>query len=88
LRIFGSIFAAIFLAELGDKTQLATISFVAAGKSKLTVFLGATAALALTSFIGVYFGSFAARFVPASYIRVGAGGLFLVIGALLIFNKL
>lgn len=88
LRILGSVFMTIFLSELGDKTQLATLSFAAAGKDRLTVFLGAAAALAVTSLIGVYFGGFLARAVPGSYIKIGAGCLFIVIGALFLLNKL
>jgi putative Ca2+/H+ antiporter (TMEM165/GDT1 family) len=86
LRLLGSVFLSIFVAELGDKTQLATFSFAAAGKSRLAVFLGAVAALTLASFLSVYFGDIIARAVPAQYIKLGAGGLFMVIGAWLIFS--
>lgn len=88
LRIFGSVFLSIFVAELGDKTQLATLSFAAAGKTRLTVFLGAAAALTLASLMSVYFGDLIARAIPSSYIKIGAGCLFIAIGALLLFNKL
>lgn len=88
LRILGSVFISVFLAELGDKTQLATLSFAAAGKNRLSVFLGSAVALTLASLIAVYFGSMISRAVPANYIKIGAGCLFLAIGALLLFNKL
>ena len=80
-RLLGSVFLAIFVAELGDKTQLAALSFSTAGKSRLAVFLGALFALALSSFLAVYFGDLIARAVPAHYIKFGAGGMFVAIGA-------
>jgi len=79
-KVFFATFGMIFLAELGDKTQLATLVFAAESKSRLSVFLGSAGALALTSLLAVAFGSFVNRFVPANYIRMGAGALFIVLG--------
>jgi len=73
-------FAMIFLAELGDKTQLATLVFAAESKSKLAVFLGSASALLLTSLLAVVFGSVLSRLVPANYIKTGAGALFVLLG--------
>lgn len=80
LKILLTTFGMIFLAELGDKTQLATFAFAAESKSRLAVFLGSAGALVLTSMLAVVFGSTLSRLVPANYIRVGAGALFVLLG--------
>lgn len=76
LRTFGM----IFLAELGDKTQLATFAFASNSKSRLAVFLGSAGALVLTSLLAVLFGSVVSRLVPSNYIKIGAGALFVFLG--------
>ena len=73
-------FVMIFLAELGDKTQLATLAFAAESKSKVAVFLGSAGALLLTSLLAVAFGSALSRLIPATYIKTGAGVLFVLLG--------
>ena len=79
-RVFLATFWMIFLAELGDKTQLATLTFAAESKSRMAVFIGSAGALVLTSLLAVIFGSFIRRIVPANYIRIGAGALFVILG--------
>jgi putative Ca2+/H+ antiporter (TMEM165/GDT1 family) len=79
-RTMFTTFGMIFLAELGDKTQLATFGFAAESKSRLAVFLGSAGALVLTSLLAVVFGSVVSRVVPANYIKIGAGGLFVLLG--------
>lgn len=86
-KTFLMTFGLVFLAELGDKTQLATMLLVAQNKSPGAVFLGAAVALVLSSFLGVMFGSVIARFVPQHYLQNGAGVAFVVIGALLLLGK-
>jgi putative Ca2+/H+ antiporter (TMEM165/GDT1 family) len=82
-KLFGSTFVAIFLAELGDKTQLATFSLAAsAPTSRLVVFAGAALALVATSALGVLLGDVVARFVPPHYLRKAAGVLFVALGVL------
>jgi putative Ca2+/H+ antiporter (TMEM165/GDT1 family) len=78
-------FGMIFLAELGDKTQLATLTFAAESKSRLAVFIGSAGALVLTSLLAVLFGSGVARLVPAHYVKLAAGVLFVVLGLWMIF---
>jgi Ca2+/H+ antiporter, TMEM165/GDT1 family len=79
-KVFFTTFWMIFLAEVGDKTQLATLAFAAENKSRLTVFLGSAAALVLTSLLAVLLGSLVSRAVPASYLRIAAGSLFVILG--------
>jgi len=80
LKVMLTTFGMIFLAELGDKTQLATFAFAAESKSRLSVFLGSAGALVLTSLLAVVFGSVVSRLVPANYIKAGAGALFVLLG--------
>ena len=74
-------FGVIFVAELGDKTQLATLSFSAAGSSRWAVFLGSALALVLTSAIAVLFGEALTRVVSPKTLQRCAGALFVGIGA-------
>jgi putative Ca2+/H+ antiporter (TMEM165/GDT1 family) len=80
-RVFGTVFATVFLAELGDKTQLATLLF-ASGKpaSKWTVFAGSASALVLAAGIGVIAGAFLGEHVSPKALQVVAGLGFVVIG--------
>ena len=81
LRFFLTVFSTIFLAELGDKTQLATFLYAAdAEHSKLTVFLGAATALVVTSAIGVAMGGLIAQYVNPKMLSWLAGAGFIVIG--------
>ncbi len=79
-KVLFTTFGMIFLAELGDKTQLATFAFAADSKSKLAVFLGSAGALVITSFLAVVFGSAINSLIPANYIKLGAGTLFILLG--------
>jgi len=79
-KVMLTTFGMILLAELGDKTQLATFAFAAENKTRLAVFLGSAGALVLTSLLAVVFGSAVSRLIPPHYIRVGAGTLFIFIG--------
>jgi putative Ca2+/H+ antiporter (TMEM165/GDT1 family) len=81
LRVLSTVFASVFIAELGDKTQLATMLFAAdRDTSKLTVFVGAALALVLTSAIGVAAGSIASQYVSEKTLQVVAGIGFIAIG--------
>jgi putative Ca2+/H+ antiporter (TMEM165/GDT1 family) len=73
-------FGMVFLAELGDKTQLATFCFAAENKSRLTVFLGSASALVLTSLLAAVLGCEASKMIPSNYIKMGAGILFIILG--------
>ena len=79
IKLLLTTFGLVFLAELGDKTQLATFCFSADCDSKLSVFLGSAGALVLSSLIAVIFGAAVSRVVPPNYIKIGAGIFFVVI---------
>lgn len=81
LKLVATTFLAIFLAELGDKTQLATLALASGeDRSKWAVFLGASAALVATSAIAVLLGEAVTRVVPEAWITRAAGVLFVAIG--------
>jgi putative Ca2+/H+ antiporter (TMEM165/GDT1 family) len=87
LKILATTFVAVFIAELGDKTQLATMALAGSEQSKWSVFLGAALALVATSAVGVLVGSALSRVVPELWIHRGAGVLFIVIGLYYLIGK-
>ena len=87
LRQVASVFSLVFVAELGDKTQLATMALVASGWPKATVFLGAGLALATTTALGVVFGEAITRIVSPVWLKRIAGLGFLILGALFVSGK-
>ncbi len=83
LRVALSSFVMIFLAELGDKTQLAVFSLATESRSPWAVFLGAGAALLLSSALAVLLASLVERSLPEAWtkgVRLAAGGLFVLVG--------
>ncbi|MBW2489386.1 MAG: TMEM165/GDT1 family protein [Deltaproteobacteria bacterium] len=87
LKILLTTFGLIFLAELGDKTQLATFCFSADCDSRISVFLGSAGALVLSSLIAVVFGAGISRVIPANYIRIGAGVFFVIVGIVTLYSS-
>ena len=86
-KIFLTIFGAVFVAELGDKTQLATMLFAADKEvNKYLVFMAASAALVVASAIGVLAGSLLSEFVNEKYLHYIAGAGFIVIGAFTLYK--
>ncbi len=80
-KVLITVFIAIFIAELGDKTQLATMLFAAdKDVSKLTIFVGASLALIVTSAIGVLAGSAISHYVSEKHLNYIAGIGFVLIG--------
>lgn len=86
LKLFASTFAAIFLAEIGDKTQLATLSFATGGRSRWMVFLGAALALVCATAIAVLVGEGLTKLVPPVWLHRGAGVLFVVLGVVMLVH--
>jgi putative Ca2+/H+ antiporter (TMEM165/GDT1 family) len=82
---FLTIFFSVFLAELGDKTQLATLLFAAdGGRSKIMVFAAAAGALVASTVIAVLVGAAADRFLGALPLKLIAGAGFIIIGGFMI----
>jgi putative Ca2+/H+ antiporter (TMEM165/GDT1 family) len=76
-----TVFASVFVAELGDKTQLATLLFASDKEvSKLTVFVGSASALILTSAMGVLVGALLSQHINERYLHYVAGVGFIAIG--------
>ena len=86
-KLLLSTFGAIFVAELGDKTQLATLSLSSGSSSRWTIFAGAALALVCTSALGVLGGDIVARFVSPVWIRRLAGVLFIAMGLQYLLRK-
>ena len=81
LRTLAIVFGTVFLAELGDKTQLATVLFAAdPDANRWIVFAGASAALVLSSAIGVLAGGLVAQVVDPRHLGIAAGVGFIAIG--------
>lgn len=80
-RVAATVFATVFLAELGDKTQLATLLYAAdKPAAKWAVFLGSAGALVLAAGIGVLAGGWIAQHVPPKALKLVAGAGFVAIG--------
>jgi putative Ca2+/H+ antiporter (TMEM165/GDT1 family) len=81
IRLFATVFGTIFIAELGDKTQLATLLYASdAAHPKLTVFAASAAALVLASALGVLAGALVADYVDPKVMRWVAGLGFIAVG--------
>lgn len=86
-RIVLTVFATVFIAELGDKTQLATLLFAADREvSKWAVFLGASLALIAASALGVLAGGVVAEHVSPRHLQIVAGLGFVAIGLWTLFK--
>jgi putative Ca2+/H+ antiporter (TMEM165/GDT1 family) len=86
LGIFASTFITILLAELGDKTQVTTLLLSAQSHAPWIVFAGAGSALVATSLLGVLVGRWLAQRVQPRTLEVAAGGLLLLLAALLVMD--
>ena len=88
-KIFFTVFVTVFLAELGDKTQLATMLFATdRGNSKLTVFLAASLAPIAATAIGVLAGHLLSQFISEKSLHIAAGIGFVLIGGFLLLKAL
>jgi putative Ca2+/H+ antiporter (TMEM165/GDT1 family) len=81
-------FFLVFIAELGDKTQLATMLLSAKSNSIMSIFIGSSLALVCSSFIGVFAGAYITKYIPPHYIQNSAGVLFIAMGILILTGKI
>jgi len=82
IKILATVFVTVFIAELGDKTQLATLLFASKAPGNLVaVFVGASAALIVASAVGVLAGGVISQYVSPKQLSYVAGAGFLIIGA-------
>lgn len=80
-RTFFAVFSTVFIAEIGDKTQLATMLFASKGEtSKWVIFAGASLALVLAAALGVLLGGVIERFISPRVLKIVAGVGFIAIG--------
>jgi putative Ca2+/H+ antiporter (TMEM165/GDT1 family) len=86
-RVFMTTFATIFLAEMGDKTQLAAMTMAAETRKPLTVFVSAALALACVTALGVAVGGALGHYLPLEWIRRVAALGFIAIGVLILLDK-
>ena len=87
LKIFAAVFASIFLAELGDKTQLATLLLASDREvNKVGLFVAAASALVLATVMAVAVGSFISRWISPQVIKVIAGVGFIAIGVWILWG--
>ncbi len=87
-KIFATAFVTLFVAELGDKTQLAVISMTANTSKIWSVFLGASLALVCVTLLGVLFGGIITQYVPTEWLQRIVAASFIIIGILMLLGKL
>ena len=86
-RVLLTTFGVIFLAEMGDKTQIAAMTMAAEKKRPWEVFIAASVALVAVSAIGVVVGNALSQYLPLIWIKRGAGLSFIIIGVLVLLGK-
>ncbi len=87
-KLLATTFGTLFVAELGDKTQLACMLMTAKTQKPWTVFLGSSLALVLVSFLGVMFANFICQYVSPNIIKKIAAVGFVLMGGLIFFDKI
>ncbi len=79
-RLSLTVFTTIFIAEMGDKTQLAVVTMTASSAKPFSVFVGAAAALALVTVLGVLLGGVVTKWIPETVLKKAAAVLFVGLG--------
>lgn len=87
-KVLLTTFGVVFLAELGDKTQLAVLASSSCSESKMSVFLGASLALVLSTLAAVLLGELLGRYVPIRTTHIAAGVMFIAIGVIVLYGEL
>jgi Ca2+/H+ antiporter, TMEM165/GDT1 family len=88
LKVFIATFWAIFIAELADKTQLVGITLAARTGKPISVWLGSVSAYVIVTIISVLIGALLSKYIKPEIIRYSGGVIFIVIGVLILFNKI
>ena len=88
LSLLFSTFVTVFVAELGDKTQLATLTISGTSNKPMAVFLGSSLALILASLLGALTGGSISSFIPEFILKLIASITFLIIGIKLLMKSL
>lgn len=86
-RVFMTVFAMVFIAELGDKTQWALLNMSSVSASRVSIFLGGVMALVLSTGLVVLLGSLLAKVISPHLMRAIAGVVFVLIGLWLLMVK-
>ena len=87
-KIFLATFGAVFVAELADKTQLVGITMASRSGKPVNVWLGSVAAYMLVTIISVLLGALVGKYLKPELIRYFGASLFILIGALMLLNKI
>jgi len=87
-RLVLTTFGMLFLAELGDKTQLLVFTLSSQHRAPWAVFLGASVALSAVSLLGAFVGGMVGGHLPTKHVQLGAGTLFIVVGAYTVYRSL
>ncbi len=88
LKLLSTTFITLFVAELGDKTQLACMLLTAETRKPWTVFVGASLALVLVSLLGILLADVVGRVIDPTIIKKVAAVGFVLVGVLIFFDKL
>jgi putative Ca2+/H+ antiporter (TMEM165/GDT1 family) len=86
-KVFLTTFGTVFLAEMGDKTQLAALTMTAETRTPLAVFAGACLALVLATFLGVTVGAVLTQYVSPLVLKKVAAAAFILIGVVMLLGK-
>ena len=87
-KLFLTVFGTMFLAELGDKTQLTILTYTCSVKNPISVFLGGAVALVLSTLLAVLVGEGLVNVIPVKILHILAALVFIVIGGLLLVKTL
>jgi len=88
LKVFIATFWAIFIAELADKTQLVGITMAARTGKPISVWIGSVSAYIVVTIISVLIGALLSKYIKPEIIRYSGGIIFIMIGILIVFNKI
>ncbi len=87
LKTFIGTLLTVFIAELGDKTQLTTVLMASKSESPKSVFIGSAVALIASSALAVCLGLYMKKNIPEQFIRYGGALIFIIIGVYMLFDR-